>query len=403
MGKRVIALTATFFAATLGFKSFSYENPISTLSVDSGYFQDSARAFWRFGQEVDGVVSTGFDYINSTFVGDYILTRLVLAGVSYWQWNRLEYGFFVANHELGHGARFYSIGGTPIYHWNDEPWLGNIFSFWAGGFTRFGSGAQATSSTALTSPHIPPHSTFIIAAAGMNNSAHYAEFIEDQITYGGGGHLLQLPGYFRAKRDAATYVEITDGGQSGDVANVIADYAARGYSISPNDLRTGTLVARWLSSTHWIFLVSAFKYAFKSDPMVNAFYLGNYRMPDFSHFITSRGVSYKIRSGYKAGTNYYPLSLEYVYKGSPTLEVNFGYRNGLNSQQNTLGYELSVNSVGGFGATVDTTLYQTPTLDFTMGTSLFTYKSLQGERLIGRYFGGGIAGYELWARLSYDY
>ncbi len=374
-----------------------YKNPISTITLDSGYAFDSARAFWRFGQEVDGAVATGFDLLSSTFLGDFLLTRAVLGGVFYWQWNKLEYGYFVANHELGHGARFYAVHGTPVYRWNEEEWLSHIFIFWADGFTRYGDGAQATSDTQYTTQYLPEDFDSYVSAGGMNNSTLYAESIEDQITFGGGGHILQYPGYVRAKEDAATYVDNTDGGQSGDVATVLSDYTLKGYNISANNIKQGSLVSRWASATHWMFIASAVKYLFKADPMVSAFYFGKIRAPDVSHFLTGRGLSYKIKSAYKDDAVIYPFAVEYVYNGDSTLELSFGLRN------KQFGLLTLVNSLGGYGLNADYAVTKTDLLEFTLGASYYSDKSLAGSRLIGRYLEGAVAGYEAWGRLSYNY
>jgi hypothetical protein len=381
-----------------------YKNPISTLSVDSGYAFDSARAFWNFGQEIDGVVSTGYDALSSTFIGDFILTRAALAGVSYWGWDRLEYGFFVSNHELGHGARLYSYGWNPSYRWGEEAWLSNIFTFWSQGFTRYGQGAEATSLDPLTGDSVPDEYLIATIAGGMNNSAQYAEYIEDQIAYNGGGHILQYLGYVRAKEDAASYVDNTNGGQdAGDVFNTINIYQSKGFAITAQDLKTGSLVSRWASSTHYLFFVGAFNYLVKGNPKVNPFFLGGFKLPDLSHFITSRGISYKIRSGLKTGSGYFPVAVEYVYKGDTTVEASLGYRTGRAAGSQEYGFHLLANSKGGYGLSSDAKVFKTESTNVTLGASYYSEALLVGERLTGRYLSGGSGGYEIWGRLSYDY
>lgn len=378
------------------------EHPLRTLSLDSGYLLNSSRAFWTFGKEVDGAVSTGFDAIDSTFVGDFMLGRVALGGAFYLAWNHFEYGYFVANHEMGHGAHFHSVKGAPVYRWQDGAAQNNIFSFWASGFTQYNNGAQTLSSYSLG--YAPENIDLMIVAGGMNNSNEYAEFVEDQITYGGGGHLVQYMGYVRGKLDASEYVDRTDGGLSGDVAEVLSYYSGLGYSISASDLKTGSLVSRWASSTHWAFVWGALQYTFKGEPDVKPFFLGPLKLPDVSHYSTTRGVSYKVRSGLRTSTSFLPLSLEYVYKGDATIEASLGYRaSGTGQGPSRFGLEFSANSKGGLGLKGDLTFGLSQSLLLSVGSSFYTHNSLVGERRIAQYLSGGGSGFEAWSRVAFHY
>lgn len=373
------------------------EHPIRSLSIDSGYLTNSSRAFWKFGQDVDGAVSTGFDGLSSTFLGNFFLTRLLLGGAFYMGWNHLEYGFFVANHELGHGSHDAAIGATPTYQWQNGSPQKSIFAFWATGFSQYNNGAQTFASFSSSPTNYVP----LITASGMNNSNEYAEFIENQIAYGGGGHILQYIGYARGKTDASQYYNNTNGGQSGDPAEVVSFYESQGYNISAKDMKTGSLVARYLSATHWAFLRGAIGYIFSGNPLVRGPFLGALKLPDVSHYSTAHGVSYKIRSGLRSNSGFIPVALEYVYKGDSMIEGSLGYRASAANATSGYGFELSASSKGGLGVSGDYAFGLSSNLGFNIGASLYTNNSLNGNRRIAKYQGNG--GYEAWARANWNY
>jgi hypothetical protein len=399
MKSKLLVLAAFFFSVRADAEE---RNPIRSITLDTGYFQHSARAFWRFGQEVDGAVSVGFDALSEG-VGSSALARLLIGGAFYWGWNRLEYGFFVANHELGHGQRFYSVGGTPRYTWQGSGVSqANALALWAQGFTQYNNGAYTSSGANLR--YAPPDIAFIISAAGMNNSNQYAESIEDQITYGGGGHILQYVGYARAKEDGAEYVKRSIPGREGDdVQDTLRALNAKGYGISTSDIRTGSLVAHWASSTNWLFFLGALRYALHGDPIVKGAYLGSIKLPDISHYLSTRGASYVIRSGLNLGDVFIPMNLEYVYKGQQVAEATLGWRTLKDKSPNTLGLNVTLNSDAGYGLSGDISRGLSSQSELGFGASYYSQKSILGERLIHHYAAGGTSGYDLWARVSAKY
>ncbi len=381
-----------------------------TLSFDSAYFPSmiSNRGFWQFGLEFEGLGSGVFDYVDENlFVGENPITRLAWGAATYFLWPKVQEAYFVSNHELGHGARVASVGGIPYYVWDSKGNPHNsIFMFFIEGLTT--SGGAYTASSGGTSSVAPPDSWLnSVIAGGMNNSSMFAEALEDQMATNG-GHVMEYMAYVRAKEDAYNYARGTElggafgGGGIGDVQNLLNDYSSRGIGITTNDIKVGSQVSRWLSSSHWAYGIGAVKYVFSGDPNVHPLSLGPIKMPDISHFLMYRGLSFKLRTAILNDSVQYPFELEYLYKGEKIIEASLGYRelrrvagirNGVMWVQ---GY---FNSLGALGVKLqrDSKIGEKATAS--LGASLYQSNLLEGQRNISKFSSTNL-GYELWGRIS---
>jgi len=379
-----------------------------SLSFDSAYVPalSSNRAFWQFGLEFEGVGGLAFDTLDHWGLGSSVLTRSLLAGATYFLWPRVDGAFRVANHELGHGARMTSLGGTPSYVWTSRGIPhGNIFSFFIEGLFKGPSAATASGSGSrrTTAPNSFGAS---VISGGMNNSAMFAEALEEQVLLGD-GHVLEYMAYVSSKLDAANYVRNSQSGTTGnatssdDIENILSIYSGRGFRISGSDIRTGSLVSRWLSSTHWAYGLAAFRYVMSGDPSVPPPVIGSFKAPDISHFLMYDGLSIKIRSAIVGATDHYPVELEYVYKGNPILELSAGHRSlrKLGERTGMNAIQLFANTKGGLGAKGQLDASLGPRLIGSLGASLYTSNLLEGQRNIARFVSAQM-GYEAWARVS---
>lgn len=385
-----------------------------TLSVDSGYLVSltSDRAFWNFGIEFEYLGSAAFDWVGQVpFVGDNILGRALWGGGFYLLWRYPQYSFFVANHEHGHGSRIVAIGGPVEYAWDDgSAPVGNIFSFFAQGMTRYNTGAYAASGGFTTSANIPDWD-LVIVANGVNNSASYAEALEEEVKTQG-GHFMQYIGYVRAKEDAADYIRVTQAGGTsstgaeGDMAVVADYYAFLGYSISLDDIKQGSLVSRWASATNWSYLYGAMRYVIDGDPTVRPFFVGAVKVPDVSHFLTRKGLSYKLRSGLRMGETMFPFAIEYVYKGDAAVELTLGYQKLFQAtalRKGFYGIDGVLNANGSFGVIAHGDVPVGSTMLASLGASFFESGGLLAERRLAKALGDGKFGYEVWGRFSILY
>lgn len=373
-----------------------------TFSLDLGYVPalSNNRAMWNLWLEYEYLGSAIFDLGgNSALLGQTAPTRALWAAIGY-LWYTQNYGFYVANHEYGHGARLTAMGFTYNYAWNGSGQVSSIFPFILQGYGHADDGA-ATIPVSGGGVSAPSDWLITVSAGGMNNSMMFAEHLEDEVAFNT-GHINQIGAYYRAKRDAKNYATATDQGFSGDLSALIGYWNAKGYSISTANVATGSMVALFGSFTTWAYVWSVGRFIAGGDPNVEAFRVGSFKLPDLSFFQNRNGLSYRLRSAIDLGSNAsLPVSVEYVYRGSATVEASVGLRQsegvaGIRKAGSLVQGYLS--SAGGFGirAAKD---FDTGGSLFTVGGGLFSVDSLEGERTVSRLLSASF-GLEFWGRWS---
>jgi hypothetical protein len=381
-----------------------------TVSFDSGYWErlGSNRAFWNFGLELDGLVNRGLDKFSmDSGVGKNPLVRALVAGGAYWFYRYPQYSYFVANHEFGHGTRFISIGVNPVFAWDDgSPELDTVFQFYVKGWSRYGQGAYTAG--AYSPAQAPDNWDAALSAGGVNNSAAFAEAVEDAVTRGRAG-IASYTSYVWGKSDAAAYVDITKALQaagqatgSGDMEFIVDYYEGEGFDIDFDAIREGSLVSRWASSTYWLILWSALRFPFVGDTKVVRPFLGPLRLPDLSHYLNLPGLSYKLRSGIGASKFFFPLEVEHVYRGRSVTEIAFGVET-TESSYKAIGWGLKLlaNTSGGYGvhSFFEWPLGQSAVV--TTGASVLSMDLLEAGRNSVKINDSLSLSQEYWARLGY--
>jgi len=394
-------------ALTLGIVPVQAETlSAKTISLDSGYVPQATtnRSMWNLWQEYQYFGESGFDALNKTALFGNPVTRALLAAGSYLAWNWANYPFFVANHELGHGTRVISMRGSPTYTWNTGPGNVSIFTFIGLGFTKYGQGADTTGSISVPSG-VPSDWTLTVTAGGMNNSMMYAESLQDEVSYNT-GHVLQLPSYIYARMDAFNYAKYNMSSANSDVGSLLGTWQARGYSITTDDVAAGATVSALTSFTTWAYAWSVLRYVGTGDPSVSAARIGGVTLPDVSFFQNRNGLSYRLRTSLRfADRLALPLSVEYVYRGTPTVEVSLGLRRllgiaGVRKSGDLIQAYLCSDGGGGLRLAKD---FPTGSRSFlSLGGSLFTTRSLEGERSMG-YLLSSAAGVDIWLKQSWTY
>ncbi len=344
----VILLAFIFFNTQT---SFAKSKINRSFSFDIGYIPSigANRAFWNFGHGIEDFASGAFDLISEkTFLGQNILTRTIWGFGMYWIWRFPQNGFFLSNHEFGHGSRVTAAGGSASYRFsNGGASHGNIFSYWL--LSLGTSGGGSTSSTGGGSNAPTNWSSGAVTGGGVNNSAMMGEYLEDQMLHDR-GHILSGYLYQKVKLDSYQYVNATlagtsFSGSSGDMTNIVSHYSRLGHSISLKDIQFGGLAAFLTSVTTYSYIFSTFKYFASGDPSVKTPYLGNIQLPNVSHYLNMEGIAFKMRSSLKDGKNWFPFSIEFQYLGKTALEIGFGHH-----VLNGFSWDIFLNSLPAFGA-----------------------------------------------------
>jgi hypothetical protein len=404
-----LLIFAIFMKGPLAYAQSKKQIPKRTFSVDSGYIPPltTNRSMWNLQMEFNYLGTGLFDLGSDSFLGSNFLSRAI------WTLGMEAVWFFVsvpvntAQHELGHGARAVSIGGNPQYFWAGSSSFPSILPFMVQGILGFKSGLAYTSYSSSNRIR-PTDYDFAVGMGGMNNSMMYAEHVEDEVYYNT-GHILLYPSYLLGKLDTYNYSSNTRTGRSngGDVSSIMSYWSAKGYGVNYSHLEAGSLLSLFGSATNLSFLWSIFKYIGTGDPTVHAPMIGSFKFPDFSSFQYRRGLSVRSRFGFGGGSDktYYPISIEYVFKGAPAAEVSFGVRTltpiaGV-LKTGTL-WQAYLCSAGGGGLRWSNDFVAGSSSFFTLGASLFNDQSLEGERIAGRFLGKNI-GTEFWGKWTMAY
>ena len=289
----------------------------------------------------------------------------------------------------------------------------------------------------------------VITGGGVNNEMYLTELIEDQAYYNGASFVYFFQ-YINGKQASYDYFRAQDDNQTlrttGDMATILTYYNRKrdytnptvadllnrpvgsellatevlatdffftlqpvtpaqmvantltslqngdhNYHITRADIETGNLIALYGSSTTYLLMYSFMKYMFEGDATVHSWELAGIRLPDISFYHSRRGISYKLRSGYRWHRWTFPFAVEHVTKGDMTTEGTLGVR--YDADQYAVTFTSIVGRSGGAGVEFD---YYLPVADFAnarLGSRIFYHSvnTLEGERNMSRVEPGSYA------------
>ncbi len=379
------------------------------LSLDTGYRREanSNRAWENFGSEwVDGHAWL-YDTLHTNKFLNLNPQGELLAYSLFSLYTMDTYA--VAFHEFGHGTRLESLGYRTRYRSGSDgdttrsPWLFFLHRFAA----RFDDAyaIYSTSDRAYTSPvrkfvnadgTLTNDGDILVNSGGMNNSMRFAGALSDRLRQEGGHWSESIP-YFISKLDAAFYPR-----DVGDLHNLDSFYALKGVRVSETDMRLASVASFLLSQSTYAYLVGAQSFVENGDPRMKAFAWNNLALPDVENYLTTRGLSWKISSGYRFDeTIYLPFAIEAVSHGKAKQEYTLGVRkkNWLMSDS-VLDATVTAGSGLEFGVAYTQKFYKR--FAVAVGWDHFNGRNLHGERNAVSYK-SGFNSDEVWARLSFVY
>lgn len=313
--------------------AFACQTKGEPLSLDSRYFQKSdqqydIRGFPQFGVEVTNLRH----YLLREFTDRYASaekdSRRILGfiGIEIIAGTIMDQGFLLAHHELSHGARFAAQGwGYRLNTGETE-----FFSYYFHNFGQSGGYVESTSRNFL--PHNPtkyydsgssqytPYADVIISAAGINAEMSYAGFIGDMVDRGE-GNISHLQAYWLGKLSTVGYAE--DG--TGDIQTIRDKLSALGAAnLSKAEMDRANYISLIGSYTTWRFLGGVANYFTIGETRISRSPHA-VRIPDLENFVTSKGLSYRLTSGYRFNDDFNStLRVEQVVQGISVTEVTLG-------------------------------------------------------------------------------
>ncbi|MDH4121145.1 MAG: hypothetical protein OEV94_05510 [Deltaproteobacteria bacterium] len=373
---------------------------IRSASLDSGYMEIANRPMLHFGMEYHQALTLADEAVEKIpLLGTTSTGRLLWVAFGFSIWQPLNAPYQVSIHEWGHATRVHAMGYSftlaPLNHPTET--YDGFFPYFLAMFSHANEGG-VTSWTGTPYPGVPADIlNGTPGMAGMNNQMAMSEYIEDTI-YHVNGHYTYLYPYIYGKLSAYSYVQATRGelnpSPGNDVVNVMNFWQTKGYAISMGDLETANLRAVFLSGTFWSLMNAGSGHINWLDPVARPLEWGPVRIPDLEAYLTTRGLSHKIKTGLRFGNWSFPIAYEQVYLGGYGEEYTLGAR-----WANAFGLEDTTLAHTRIGTNAETLIRWR---FVTLGYNLYDGMSLHGERNAISWQRGRWSD-EIWARVSYRY
>ena len=401
-----------WWAAFLGIYLFStaaWAQPFErSFSFDSGYFRErnSDRAWENFGRERVELNAYALEQLNASErwgvsrEGEFLLG----SGLGLYTMNVYK----VSHHEFGHGTRLEALGYRTKYRSGSTGSTSrSAWQFFGRRFLDPFNDAYAIYSTSdrkFTSPvrrfvnadgTLTNDGKILITTGGLNNSMAFAGSLGERLRERSAAHYSEWLPYTMARLDATFY-----GRGSGDLSDLATYYGNKGVRVSRTDMRAANLLGYALSASTWSYLLGAADYAEGGDAWVRSHSYNSFALPDVENYLTTRGMSWKLSSGYRWDANtYFPFAAEAVLSGAGQQEYTLGarHRNGL-WDDSSMNASLRFGRGLGIGLGVSQRLSEQWSLS--VGWDHFNGRNLHGERNAVN-FEDGENSDEIWARLSF--
>lgn len=364
-----------------------------SLTLDSRYFSNSyqeydLRGLPQFGFEIASLKGIGLEASTQFLAPDeshWFRRSLLFFSLEFIAGNIVDYSFLKSLHETAHGARWASMGWG--YKMNGKHF--NFFSFY---FNEFGiNGAFAEPTRMLYEPanmskyydsnssSFTSYADFLVTAAGVNAEMSYASHVQDMVD-AGKARISHFSGYWLGKLSTAGYPSDESG--SGDIDTITQRYGEMGLTeLSRGDYDTANYISLFGSATTWKFFSSIGNYVLTGQTKIQG-RSSKLRMPDIDNFLTSRGLSYRVTSGYRFSEDFDLLiRIEHVTKGKRATEYNLSLQY---QSHDAFSGTYTVTSIfglaPGYGFKYNASLSER--INLYAGLNYDSLKSLDGERNI---------------------
>jgi hypothetical protein len=296
--------------------------------------------------------------------------------VKYWVFIFLagaNLGATVAIHEIGHGLRFKSF--DVDYTLFQSLSRRNYFVYLCHQSLRFGSEGGATLfnqeklKKSLSNNSFQNHD-IIVRAGGLNNQIYFAEKVADDIYERKQCGVLPWLFYTYCKYHLASYDNRADPENDGnDPTGIIHAFQKKGR----DDFKKGTIRNASIGS---LFLSATTYSIFTEKPLT----LYDFRLPDVFPYITTKGMSYKVVSGYEINKDLKLMfGFEKVFEVEPAIEYNLGVDHTIR-----LPIPMQYKGIVTFGQGLDFeatfTIPVSPRFSVGLGCEIYSCESLQGQR-----------------------
>ena len=182
--------------------------------------------------------------------------------------------------------------------------------------------------------HLTPQGKILTRAAGYNAGMMHSRDIEDTLWYEGGGHLAQLSNHTMGKLAVAIdglgvyFMRNNDAKHFSELGRIQMAYGEMDIEISGKKIALYSVGAFLGSAEFWGRFFEEADYISSGDVYVKAPEIGGFRLPNLGFYLTTKGLSYQLNTGYRFGHDlFFPVAVEYVFNGPKNIvECTVGMR-----------------------------------------------------------------------------
>ncbi|MDR3071392.1 MAG: hypothetical protein LBU29_02210 [Endomicrobium sp.] len=317
------------------------------------------------------------------------------------QWVKIPYAiiccwvncvFSLSFHEIGHALRGKAFGCDYMMPKdcavNNSDDLGpfkvdqNFFKFFLKKLVRPHRGYPIRVDKKLSL-----HESLICSAGGLNNQIYFTERISNELHKK--GNISGSGNYAFAYVWGKLYTISYEASKTSKDSDILIDserieniYKKMGISVKKRDIVFANVVSTLLSGTTYSVIARFFDWSDYTDyNNLKALKIAGFRVPDTFSYITTRGVSYKVVSGYKVRENLdLMFGVEQVIHGKSATEVNLGVSKTFGAKLNHISCELAMTFGRGFNIEATCSVPTIKDWFLNFGIASYCCKSLLGER-----------------------
>ncbi|MDR1561083.1 MAG: hypothetical protein LBS23_01875 [Holosporaceae bacterium] len=390
MKKFVLFIYFMFLSLALADSSEEPKKSKDTITISSGYFEKwyTNDQLAVFGSEL---LKAGRRLEKYTVDNSSVDTSEWLVWLPRILTMYLYKTFRNAYHEIGHGLKNRAYGADYALLKDDKTLTSfekneNFFKYFV---KKLGS--PRSRGACYASKELADTEELVVSAGGMNNEIYLAERQAEDFHKNGSLGGVESFYYFYNRLSPVAYAskgkseedrDKPDTDVGDDPIAIEGYYKKLGISARKSDIKSAGVISLLLSGMTYSILWGAYKNLSTDGGYTpKPFNVWGIRIPDTFSYITSKGISYKVVSGYKMDENLNLIfGLETVLHGKSANEFSLGFDKTFGESLHNISCKVVTTFGKGFNVEASCSYPILECLSINFGGGSYSSKSLLGER-----------------------
>jgi hypothetical protein len=260
---------------------------------------------------------------------------------------------------------------------------------------------------------LSPKAQIMIHAGGLNNNVYMTQRIEDEIWLNQGQHMQLTTNYFMDKTSTFLQTLLTSEVLSAEklFSNIPLDYVCvldtwsndLDIKISRTELQLYSILSYFLSAQTYMNMYQVYQTWMNGENQVYPAEWKGIRLPNVGLYLTTKGPTYNVRSGYRWGESlFFIVGTEFVLNGKQVIEGTLGIRKVFPTVGNSYIHGEVVFNHEAVGGTLYGGSKLFNTVNIEAGITYHNVNTLLGERHIPSLLTGS-TDIETWIKLGVQY